>query len=109
MRSGFFTDAKHRERIGQAVWLYGYLHIYADRRTGRLTRNYQTIADEIGTSTKTIQRWMEVLKRGKYVEIQLLQHGISVQITKWKPIKNGSRLDSFVQSEKGVQVGHFGG
>jgi len=34
-KSGLF-NAKHRKRMGPALWLYGWLHTIADSRTGKL-------------------------------------------------------------------------
>ncbi|MBL7020849.1 MAG: helix-turn-helix domain-containing protein [Nitrospinaceae bacterium] len=98
LRVGLFTDKKHREKMSPAIWLYGYLHLYADRQTGRLSRNCQTIALEIGASVKTVQRWMRLLERKKYIQLRRLPHGFSIQIEKFRPISKKNRTDSSVQS-----------
>jgi hypothetical protein len=114
LRVGLFADKKHRERMGQAIWLYGYLHIYADRQTGRLARNCENIASEIGASAKTVQRWMRLLEKKKYIQLRRLPHGFSIQIEKFRPISKKKRTDSFVQSQGerpdniGTVIGHFG-
>ena len=114
IRVGLLTDKKHRDRMGQAIWLYGYPHLYADRQTGRLARNCETIALEIGASVKTVQRWMRLLEKKKYIQLRRLPHGFSIQIEKFRPISKKKRTDSFVQSQGerpdniGTVIGHFG-
>ena len=101
LRVGLFTDKKHRDRMGQAIWLYGYLHLYADRATGRLMRSCETIAVEIGASVKTVQRWMRLLEKKKYVQLRRLPHGFSIQIEKYRHISKKKRPDTF-----GIVTGH---
>ncbi len=119
--SGLVIDPKHQARMGSAVWVYLYLQSYADRDTGRLFRNCETIADEMGRSVKTIRRQIEKLEKLEYIVLTRKQYGFWIQITKWKPIKKikglavvpdpnegeipPPRLDTSVQSErpKGVQ------
>ena len=103
IRVGLFTDKKHRDRMGQAIWLYGYLHLYADRQTGRLARNCETIALEIGASVKTVQRWMRLLEKEKYIQLRRLPHGFSIQIEKFRPIGKEKRSDIL-----DTVIGHFG-
>lgn len=119
LRVGLFTDPKHREKMGQAVWLYCYLHAYADRENGRLIRNYSQIADEVKTTPKTVQRWMKILEENGYIQLRRLQYGFSIQIEKYRPISTKNREDNSVQSETekedsrvdnfGIQSGHFEG
>lgn len=98
LRVGLFTDKKHRERMGQAIWLYGYLHLYADRQTGELSRNCKTIATEIGASVKSVQRWIRLLEEENYIQLRRLQYGFSIQIEKFRPISKKKRTDKTVQS-----------
>ena len=112
-RSGLFNDPKHRKKMGSAIWLYGYLQIYADRETGRLERNLQTIASDLETEWKTVQRWMAILKKNNYVELRRMQYGFSIQVTKWRSISKQKRPDKNRMSDKPrydnpvPQIGHF--
>jgi hypothetical protein len=103
LRVGLFTDKKHRDRMGQAIWLYGYLQLYADRQTGRLARSCGTIAAEIGAKIKTVQRWMRLLEKEKYIQLRRLPHGFSIQIEKFRPIGKQKRSDILE-----TVIGHFG-
>lgn len=85
-RSGFFLDAKHRTRMGNAVWLYGYCHMYADRQTGKLNRKVKTIANEIDVPVRTVESWFQILRRGGYVKTQRLYQSLAIQILKWRPL-----------------------
>jgi hypothetical protein len=84
--SGLVLDPKHQMRMDRAIWVYLYLQTYADRKTGRLFRKYQAIADETGRSFNTIRRHMEKLSSLGYIELNRKQYGFEIQITKWKPI-----------------------
>ena len=107
-RSGFFLDSKHRKRMGNAIWLYGYLHLYADRRTGKLTRKVQTISDEIDVPTRTIESWFAVLRKGKYVKTQRLFQGLAIEILKWRPLKGGTPSEKNGGPSEGSTAGSAG-
>lgn len=85
--SGLTTDPQHQKRMGNAIWVYLYLHTYANRKTGQLFRNYNQIAEETGRSFNTIRRQIEKLEGQGYIELKRKQYGFLIQITKWKPIK----------------------
>jgi DNA-binding transcriptional ArsR family regulator len=78
--------AKHYKAMGSAVWLYLYLLVFANRSTGKLFRRISTIAADIGLSTRTISRWLSILKAGKYIEVRQTGRSLQISITKWKPI-----------------------
>jgi hypothetical protein len=102
-RVGLFNDPKHRGNLGQAIWLYGYLHLHADRQTGRLVRNCGAIAAEIGAEVKTVQRWMRSLEKNNYVQLRRLPYGYSIQILKFRSINKEKRSDI-----PDTEIGHFG-
>jgi DNA-binding transcriptional ArsR family regulator len=79
--------AKHFTTMGSAVWLYLYLLTFANRMSGNLFRRISTIAGDTGLSSRTISRWLKVLKDGGYVEVRQTGRSLQISITKWKPIK----------------------
>lgn len=81
------SDAKHYLAMKNAVWLYLYLLVYANRSTGKLFRLNSTIARDTGLNGRTISRWLHVLKNGGYVEVRRTGRSSVISITKWKPIK----------------------
>jgi len=79
-------SAKHFKAMGSAVWLYLYLLTFANRMTGDLFRRISTVANDTGLSSRTISRWLKILKDGKYVEVRKTGRSLQISITKWKPI-----------------------
>lgn len=82
--------AKHYRAMRNAVWLYLYLLIYANRSTGSLYRHNSTIAGDTGLNPRTVSRWMNALKRGGYIEVRRTGRSLAISITKWKPIKKNN-------------------
>ncbi len=115
IRNGLVTDphGKHIKAMGPALPLYLYLHIFADREKGRLFRKYQTISEHMGIPISTIKKWMKRLKSRGYVELTSLGNGLSIQITKFRPIrstKSGQEQYQIEQGEvpdstRGIKVG----
>ena len=103
IRNGLVTDprAKHIKAIGTALPLYLYLHIFADREKGRLFRKYQTISEHMGVPVSTLKKWMKRLKSGGYVELTSLGDGLSIQITKFRPIRSAKSGQEKYQIEQG--------
>jgi hypothetical protein len=79
-------DAKHYQKLRSAVWLFLYLLIHADRRSGRLYRKHETIAKHMGIKPRTIRNWLSILRKQGYVLIQNSGRSLSIDIQKWKPI-----------------------
>lgn len=115
IRNGLVTDphAKHIKAMGPALPLYLYLHIFADRDKGRLSRKYQTISEHMGVPVATLKKWMKRLRSGGYVELTSLGDGLSIQITKFRSIrstKSGREKYQIEQGEvpnqpRGIKIG----
>ena len=80
IRVGLANDPKHRTRMGEAVWLYLYLHANKDWKTHHLTRKYQTIADDLQMPLRTVQRQMKKLAAMDYVAITRRAWSIEIKI-----------------------------
>jgi hypothetical protein len=90
LRGGLF-EAQHYERMGAAVWLYGWLILRQTRQEGTLgfvlggkPVTYREIEEETGFGRKTLERWMRVLRRNGYIETRAVASGIIVKVTKAK-------------------------
>ncbi len=96
IRRGLIIEptAKHHQQMKQAVWLYIYLLVNADGRTGTLFRRLSTISKDTGIPKRTIRRWLTVLKRYGYITANYNGHFWQIAITKWKPISNYSKRGS---------------
>jgi len=77
-------DAKHYRRMKNAVWLYVYLLLNADRKNGCLLRKTDTIARDTGIKKDTVMRWLSVLRTGGYIATTSNGRSLSVQILRWK-------------------------
>lgn len=86
-------EAKHYRSIRSALWLYIYLIVHANRKTGELNRRYETIARETGINKRTIRHWLAMLRREGYVKVDRLGRApaITIRIQRWKPITRPAR------------------
>lgn len=76
-------EAKHFKRMKTALWLYLYLLLNADRKTGFLVRKLKTVATDTGVNEKTLRNWLGVLRRHGYVETQATGRCLKVWISRW--------------------------
>jgi hypothetical protein len=88
---GVLFEARHCARMGQAVWLYGWLVLRETRERngigfvlGGRPVSYREIEEETGFARKTLQRWMQVLRQRGYIETTTAPAGIIVRIQKAK-------------------------
>lgn len=91
-------QAKHYKAIRQAIWLYLYFLIVANRQTGRLYRRLSTVASETGFHPRSIARWLKHLRETGYIETYSTGRFLHIAIAKWKPL--GKRSNSAGQSGK---------
>lgn len=81
--------AKHRQVIGNALWVYVYLIVHADRATGVLRRKLNTIAKDMDVTSRIIQYGISKLRRGGYITTTNSGRFLEIRINKWKPVGNG--------------------
>lgn len=91
VHKGLFTDSKHRERMGSAIWLYGFFLQCADRETGCLMRKLKTIKTETGIPLGTIKRMLKTLVDEGYIWVKRRPYSLDIEITKWKPLSDKKR------------------
>ena len=78
--------AKHYNAMGRAVWLFLYLIIHANRRSGTVYRRVRTISQDIGLSERTVQIWLKTLRDKEYITTERTGRSLIIHINKWKPI-----------------------
>ena len=83
--------AKHQWAMRSALWIYLYLLVHADRRTGVLKRKLRTIADDMGIKRSVVQYGMSKLRRGGYLATRNSGRSLEITIAKWKPLSQGTR------------------
>ena len=92
--SGLVRDptAKHYRVMKRAIWLYLYLLVVANRRDGTLFRRVETIEAETGFKSRSIHRWLSVLRLNGYIKTTSSGRSLNISITKWRSIskKRGS-------------------
>jgi hypothetical protein len=77
-------DPKHYKAMGDAIWLYLYLHKECAAKTGTVkSYHHQNAAAALSLSVPTIKRYMERLKDGGYVQTTRGYNHLSVQITRY--------------------------
>lgn len=79
---GGLWDEKHRGRMSDAVWLFGWAVHRQTREEGRLgwvlggmTLTFQMISDDTGFPVGTLKRWMETLTRERYLNTERVMQG----------------------------------
>ncbi len=95
---GVLFEAQHYERMGAAVWLYGWLVLRQTHQSGSVgwvlggsPISYREIEEETGFNRRTLERWMNMLRRYDYIETEAAPAGVIVRITKAKKFPQGGR------------------
>ena len=93
MWRGLVVDARaqHYRKMKSAVWLFMYLLLHADRKTGELRRKHATISRDMGISDRTSRRWMGRLCRHGYVSVTHTGRALVIHIKKWRSLPAPSR------------------
>jgi len=79
-------SGKHYRAMHTAVWLYLYLLIHADRKTGKLYRLIGTIANDMGVKPPTVRRWLATLARHGYITRNRTGRALDITIERWKAL-----------------------
>ncbi|MCL4873542.1 hypothetical protein KJ039_05630 [bacterium] len=83
-------DARHYRRMRSAVWLYLYLLLNADRKTGSLSRKLRTISGDMGISKNMIMRWLNILRAEGYISTRNTGRCLIIKIAKWRSAEASS-------------------
>jgi hypothetical protein len=95
---GVLFEAQHHQRMGAAIWLYGWLVLRQTHQSdsigwvlGGSPISYREIEEETGFNSRTLERWMRILRGHKYIETEPVAGGVIVRITKAKKFPQGGR------------------
>lgn len=88
-------DATHCNKMKNAIWLYMYLVVNADERTGTLERNIDAISRDTGIKESTIKNWLDILREGGYIETRNTGRSLCFVVNLW--IKEEERHDGICQ------------
>lgn len=92
--SGLVRDptGKHYKKLKSSVWLYLYLLLGANWRTGKLFRRVGTISKDMAIPDRTITRWLKILRDGGYIESTTKSRVLQISITKWRSVARGKTV-----------------
>lgn len=79
-------DAKHYRRMRNALWLFLYLVINANRKSGFLMRKVRTISSDMGITRDTILRWLSILRKHGYISTRNTGRCLLIQVKNWKTL-----------------------
>jgi len=82
-------EARHYRKMKNAVWLFLYLLLNANGRSGVLERKIGTISSEMGIKRDTILRWLNILRKHGYIATQNTGRGLFIQIKEWDNSSSG--------------------
>jgi hypothetical protein len=95
---GVLFEARHYERLGAAIWLYGWLVLRQTHQQGDTgwvlggaPISYREIEEETGFNVRTFERWMRSLRQHGYIQTQAAPAGVIVRITKAKKYPQAGR------------------
>ena len=94
--------ARHYKQMKNAIWLFVYLLIYANRKTGELWRRHDTIASDMGIHARTVRRLQSRLLRHGYITVTRAGRSHVIHIQKWKPLRPPSK-----QAKSGSESGQL--
>ena len=95
---GVLFEAQHYERMGAALWLYGWLVLRQTHQQGSVgwvlggaPVSYREIEEETGFNCRTLERWMRTLRQQGYIETEAAPAGIIIRISKAKKFPQPGR------------------
>jgi hypothetical protein len=100
-------EAKHYRKMKSAVWLYLYLLINANRRTGRLMRKIATVSRDMGIPRDMVLRWLDILRSGGYIETVNTGRSLTIQVSRWKPISGVGKTQLQKSETSNVRYGKY--
>ncbi len=95
---GVLFEARHFDRMGSAIWLYGWLVLRQTHESGGFgwvlggsPITYREVEEETGFNRRTLERWMGALRRERYIETEIAPGGLVVRIAKPKKFSRPPR------------------
>lgn len=79
-------EARHCRRMKNALWLYLYLLVNANRVTGMLMRKTGTISRDMGIPRDMALRWLNVLRKEGYIATSSNGRSLTIQISNFRSL-----------------------
>jgi hypothetical protein len=86
MKNNLFQEPKHEKKLGDAVWLYGYLLTYANMSKGELNFYLYTYCKRLEKEKELIKSQLKLLEAEGYIVLKY-NDGSQYKIQINKPIK----------------------
>jgi hypothetical protein len=86
------AEAKHYRTMKSAVWLYLYLLLNANRKTGLLLRKINTVSHDMGVTRDMVLRWLKVLRSAGYVQTLNTGRSLTIQVRRWKALAGVGKI-----------------
>jgi hypothetical protein len=103
VKRGLIADPKHRESMGNRVWLYMHIIDRADWESGQVFEwRDKDEADDLSMPWRTVQRQRQELEDMGYISCQQARRGLTVTIHNWVNPKTYSG-DVLNRKPKGTQ------
>lgn len=97
LRGGLFEE-RHYQRMGAAIWLYGWLVLRQTNQHGSVgwvlggkPVSYREVESETGFNCRTLERWMATLRRQGYIDTEVAPGGVVIRINKAKKFAQAAR------------------
>ena len=88
------ATGRNRRRMRQAVWLYFYLIVFANARSGKLISRIPDIAAALGVSENTVNSWLGHLKKWHYVSVVKMGNGLHFRVNRWQEVTHIDTADA---------------
>jgi hypothetical protein len=75
-----------------AIWLFLYFVINADRKTGFLFRKIRTISSDMGISKDSVSRWLRILKQEGYIDVDNTGRSLNIYVENWRSLPKGAKI-----------------
>lgn len=80
-------ENKHRKRMGQSIWIFLYLLLYANHKTHIARRTLKNIAEDTGFSVRSVHRHLNNLAKFEYIIVLETRPNLEIYIEKRKLFK----------------------
>lgn len=77
-------EGKHYRKMRSGIWLFLYLLLNANRRSGLLYKKIKTVSSDTGWNRDMILRWLNILRRSGYIATKNTGRCLLMQIRNWK-------------------------
>ena len=90
IKNQLFQEPKHEKKLGEAIWLYGYLLSYANVNGGELSFYIGTYCKRLQKDKELVRSQLKLLEFERYITLTQIDESC-YKITINKPIKTKNK------------------